>query len=117
MTWEQPPEQLLYLSVDATGQQATVTLSGELDLSNTERVYEQFRVLVEGGVTELVCDIADLSFVDSTGLSVFLSAHTRLVEAGGTFVLRSPTPAVARLFEITGLHHHLNVVADPPSPE
>jgi anti-sigma B factor antagonist len=115
MTCDQPSEQLLSLSVDQMDKRATVILSGELDLSNTQIVYEQFRVLVDDGIAELICDVADLTFVDSTGLSVFLSAQKRLTEAGGTFVLRSPSPPVARMFEIAGVLEHLNVETDLPS--
>jgi stage II sporulation protein AA (anti-sigma F factor antagonist) len=103
MTWEQSPQQLLGISVDQTGSAAVITLTGELDLSNTERLYDEIRQVIDNGATEVTCDVAELGFVDSTGISVFLTALRRLGEVGGTFVLRSPTPAVTRTLEIAGV--------------
>jgi anti-anti-sigma factor len=109
---EQPSNELLGLSVDQAGSSAVFTLVGELDLSNTQRLYDEIRQIIDQGATEVACDVAQLTFVDSTGISVFLTALRRLNEAGGTFVLRSPTPPVIRTLQIAGVLSHL--VGPPP---
>lgn len=51
----------------------------------------------------MAIDLADVDFMDSTGLGVLIGALKRLRETGGTLVLAGTKPAVTRVFEITGL--------------
>ena len=48
-------------------------------------------------------EVNGVSFVDSTALSVLVSALKRLRQADGDLELASPNPSVRRVFEITGL--------------
>ena len=48
-------------------------------------------------------DLAQLDFIDSTGLYVLVSGLKRLRELGGDLGLRSPKPSAMKLFEMTGL--------------
>lgn len=51
---------------------------------------------------QLVIDLEDVSFIDSSGLRSLLGASRRARGRGGDVVLRSVGPEVARLLEITG---------------
>ena len=59
--------------------------------------------------TDLVLDLSQLGFVDSSGLRVLISAQHQLADHGGTLVLRSPSETVRRLLEITGLVDHITI--------
>lgn len=48
-------------------------------------------------------DLADVEFMDSTGLGVLIGSLKRLRETDGSMVLAGIRPSVARVFEITGL--------------
>jgi anti-sigma B factor antagonist len=64
------------------------------------------RTLVDVNATlegDLVLDIRQLSFIDSTGLSVFVSQHKKLSAKGQRLVIQAPTAMALRLFQITGL--------------
>jgi anti-sigma B factor antagonist len=56
-----------------------------------------------------VVDVAGVTFIDSSGLRVLVEAHQSRAAAGSRFVLRSPSAAVQRLLEISGLAGHLDV--------
>jgi anti-anti-sigma factor len=43
-----------------------------------------------------------VTFIDSSGLRSLLGASRRAAERSGKVVLRSPSPSVQRLLEITG---------------
>lgn len=58
---------------------------------------------------DLVLDLSDVEFIDSSGLRIIVNAHSELEAAGRQLVLVHTSPAVARLLEITGLHEHLHV--------
>ena len=54
-------------------------------------------------------DLRDVTFIDSSGLRVIVEAHQRRLEEERVLVLRSPSPAVQRLLEISGVAGHLTV--------
>jgi anti-anti-sigma factor len=53
---------------------AIVSLSGELDASNYERLIDTARAEYDGGARGLVLDLAELSFMASSGLVALYSA-------------------------------------------
>ncbi|HEY1829594.1 MAG TPA: STAS domain-containing protein [Acidimicrobiales bacterium] len=103
MTWEQRPDHLLEIETTMEGSAAVVKLVGELDLASSERLFEEFRQVIDSGATTLVCDVSELAFVDSTGLSMFLMALKRMDANGGSFALRDPTPQVRRILDVAGI--------------
>jgi anti-sigma B factor antagonist len=56
-----------------------------------------------------VLDVSGVTFIDSSGLRVIVEAHQARSSAGSRLVLRSPSAAVQRLLEISGLAGHLDV--------
>jgi anti-anti-sigma factor len=103
MTWEQRHNHLLEIETTLDRTTAVVKLVGELDLASSERLFEEFRQVIDNGATTLVCDISQLAFVDSTGLSMFLMALKRMDANGGSFTLRDPTPQVRRILDVAGI--------------
>jgi anti-sigma B factor antagonist len=89
-----------------------VELAGELDLATAPRLRDRLALLSEGGEDQITIDLTHLDFVDSTGLSVLVMAFTRAQSTGGSVVMRNPSSAVMRIFEITGLATLFTVVAD-----
>jgi anti-anti-sigma factor len=76
-------------------------LSGELDLSTADQLSQ---VLAEECQSpgDISLDLADLTFIDSTGLRILLDCH-RALGATGELILRKPTGEVARTFEVSGI--------------
>ena len=75
-------------------------LRGELDLSTSEQATTGLAPLFKGS-GDVTLDVADLSFVDSSGIRLFIRLHQSTED--GVLVLRAPQPHVARLLEIAGL--------------
>ncbi|WP_051832943.1 STAS domain-containing protein [Streptomyces katrae] len=59
-----------------------VALAGELDLYTVERIEPTLARLTGGGGSELVLDLAGVTFCDSSGAALFLRMHRRCVAAG-----------------------------------
>jgi anti-sigma B factor antagonist len=77
-----------------------ITLSGELDLASADQLDAMVRDAEETDTGWIVVDLTDVSFIDSTGLSVLLNAKKR---SDGRFsCIRSNHHAVTRLLELTG---------------
>jgi anti-sigma B factor antagonist len=92
------------LSIEVTreGNDATVTLAGELDLSTAPDLQDALADLT-GEPRTVVVDLSGLEFCDSTGLAALLGAHKTLSDYGGTLELLAPNPMLVNLVRITGL--------------
>ena len=60
-------------------------------------------------------EMGRVEFVDSSGLSVLVSAVKAARSAGGDVVLSALTPQVQALVELTRLHHLFEIFADEAS--
>lgn len=75
-------------------------VAGEIDASTAPRLAEAFGgELPTSG--EVVVDVADVTFIDSSGLRVFIDLSDRLEV--GVVTLRSTPRSVRRLLELTGM--------------
>ena len=92
---------------------ATLTLSGELDLSTIDHLERAVVSGVDGKAELFVLDLRKLVFLDSTGLRLMLQLHSRLAEVGGRLVLIAGPRRVQRVFELTGALEELEIVRDP----
>ena len=76
-----------------------ITVTGELDFSNADVLREAVGFACAGHPHRLVLELSGLRFIDSAGIAVLLAAISRV----GQLCLRSPSPAVYRILEVTGL--------------
>ena len=92
----------LDLSIDSDG---TLVLRGEIDSYTAPDLAAQ----LAGEPPVETVDVAGVTFIDSSGLRALVEAHQARIVAGSRLVLRSPSAAVQRLLEISGLAGHLDV--------
>jgi anti-anti-sigma factor len=86
------------------GDVAEVALSGELDMQATFRLEPALdRLLDSGDVRELVLDLRDVRFVDSSGVGLIVETYERGREAHTDIALVPGRPEVQRVFQVTGL--------------
>jgi anti-sigma B factor antagonist len=93
---------LLDIDVACVDGVAVVSVAGELDASNHQRLQECLCEVRSAGATEVIVDVEHLTFMDSTGLSVLVASRRRMEADGGTFSVLAPTHIVKRLFDVTG---------------
>ena len=94
----------LDLSIDTDG---ALVLQGEIDSYTAPDLAD--RLSADPPVE--VVDVAGVTFIDSSGLRTIVEAHQARAAAGTRLVLRSPSAAVQRLLEISGLAGHLDVAS------
>lgn len=78
-------------------------LTGELDLDGASQLREAALKLVTEAPSNLVLDLRDLDFIDSTGVGVLVAIVKRLRAAGFDLILRAPGERVRRVLDLTGL--------------
>jgi anti-sigma B factor antagonist len=96
----------LVLTTETEGDRAVIAIKGELDAYTAPGVEEQIASLVGREINNIVLDLSETGFLDSSGLRAILTAHRRLASEEGSLTLRNPSEPVTRLLEITGLTDH-----------
>jgi anti-sigma B factor antagonist len=85
----------------------TISVFGELDLANASDVERELVRVEATDVAVIVLDLSGLTFIDSTGIRVVLSAEARShADACRLTLLRGPR-VVQRVFELCGVAHLL----------
>ena len=105
----------LELKLEEDSGVARVTASGELDLATAEQLEEALKRQERDGPPVIVLDLRALAFMDSTGLRTVLAADARARERGGRLVIVRGPEEVQRVFRLTRMDDHLEIVDEPPS--
>jgi anti-sigma B factor antagonist len=100
------------LKVGADGDRDTLAIVGELDLATAPELAARAEQICAEG-RELVFDLSELAFIDSTGLLTILKTRELCAERRCGFFLTPGPPAVQRLFELTGLLERLPFLDAP----
>jgi anti-anti-sigma factor len=79
-----------------------VAVVGDLDCASAPRLGHVLAGLVDDR-RDLVVDLRSTEFVDCAGIDTIVVAYDRRRRLGGELVLESPSKAVNRVLELTGL--------------
>lgn len=90
-----------------------VTLRGEIDLAAKDELRRRFENAITPG-RRLVIDLTEVSFMDSSGIEALCVARRRAIRAGGSVLLRGPSPIVLRTLEIAGVDALFDIDPTPP---
>ena len=90
---------------------AVVIVDGDLDAATAPRLHAELVLLCEDGIDRIVLDLRRMTFVDSFGLGVIVSAKKRLSQQGNSLCLvaEADQRTLRRVLEITGLERILPV--------
>ncbi|MGI6098003.1 MAG: anti-sigma F factor antagonist [Dethiobacteria bacterium] len=81
-----------------------VRLKGELDHHTASCFREEVEREFEKEIAQnLVLNLGELTFMDSSGLGVILGRYRRITEKGGKVVVTNMQPQVERLYSLSGL--------------
>jgi anti-sigma B factor antagonist len=100
------------MSLQRNGRTAVLAVSGEFDLSSIERFEQELERA--DGTAELVIDLSELSFMDSSALRALLKVDASAREEGFELTI-VPGPVAQRLLELTGLDQKLPLSETRPS--
>lgn len=101
------------IAVERRDDRVIVEFAGELDLAGTPRAEATLREVEEAAPALLVIDLRPLEYIDSTGLSVIVSADRRAREAGRAFAVVPNDRPVRRMLEMLGVGERLTLLDDP----
>ena len=96
-------EQAAGWRMDIGDEPGVLVLAGEIDFSVTPAVRERLLQLTEKIPGDIVLDMADLSYIDSSGLALLLETRRQMQENGRSVRIRSIAPQVRKLLQLTQL--------------
>ena len=102
---------LVHLSIDYMGPESAdgpvISLSGEVDMLVADEVRVAGDTAIEHALADgrrrVVIDLAEVTFLDSTGIGALVSVSNAARENDVPLVLRSMSTRIAKLLTITGL--------------
>jgi anti-sigma B factor antagonist len=108
-----PPEEFSISTAEDDGR-VHVTVRGELDLATAPELEEIVMERIDAG-QDVVIDLRELEFMDSSGVRVLVAAHARAGRSGARLIVVRPgeDSAVGKIIEVSGLDAELHLVDDP----
>lgn len=100
------------LQFNVTGHDGARVLaaSGEVNLTTSPELQQALFKALEGTET-LKVHLAEVSFIDSSGIAALVRAYKRAQELGATLVLAQPSEAVTSVLELTNLDSLFHIEA------
>ena len=89
-----------------------VDISGRIVLGEGGSLRETINAVLFSGEKKLLLNLAEVNYIDSTGLGELISAHTSVQKDGGQIQFLKLTNKVRDLLQITKLYTVLNIKDD-----
>jgi anti-sigma B factor antagonist len=89
----------LEISIDFSGRDPVIVLTGYVDQSTTARLRDALNEIIEQDHDRLTVDVEGVTFMDSSGIGALASAYKR----GAHVTVRHPSPTVMRELVMCGL--------------
>ncbi|WP_147804462.1 STAS domain-containing protein [Alkalicoccus halolimnae] len=99
----------LDIQITEDDNKSVAEVSGEVDVYTATKLKETLIPLAEKEDNQLIIDLTNVEYIDSTGLGIFIGALKAAEKSGSTLKLIGLNERVNRLFEITGLHEVIDI--------
>lgn len=92
---------------------------GEIDLYNARNLKDRVNEFLDDhdDNRNLVLDIMNVKYIDSTGLGILIGIKRRITENGGNLALVLNEERIIQLFSITGLSNIFSIVSSVEEAE
>lgn len=87
-------------------------VAGEVDLATVPELERAVKSVLEDGTANLVIDLGDTSFMDSTGLRVLIMADREFKGADRDLAILVKPGPISRLIDVSGMQELLRVIED-----
>jgi len=96
-------------NITSEGDVTVLKLVGEFDLGGLS-TFNEALAAVDPSAAQVVIDLSELTFVDSTGLGCFARSHNELEARGAKLVLRAPSKAGRRIIDVLDLGQSVEII-------
>ncbi len=100
------------LKIDKKNDIVVINVKEErLDAHNSGELKSEMQKLFEEGSKNILVDLKDVRFIDSSGLGALVSGFKNAISHQGNLKLSSLQPQVKSMFELTRLHRVFEIFA------
>ena len=96
-------------SAGGPGDAIRIHAAGELDLGSLDVLRNALDGALEAGLGDVEVELSEMTFCDSTGLCLLLTAQRTLNGAGRRLCLVNPAPAVLRLLDLSSTRQSFDI--------
>ena len=89
-----------------------VSIAGEIDMHESPSLKETFAPLIAKKAGRVLVDFSGVSYIDSSGLAVFIDAMQRIQAYGGKFAFYGLRDNVRNIFELARLDQIFRIYPD-----
>lgn len=93
-----------------------INLDGPLNDTLAEQVKQTFHDVAGQGINRVIVNLANVSVIDSRGLSALVAGYKLFGSQPQNFILAMPTDQPKLLFELTGFDKIFHIADHVPQP-
>lgn len=98
------------LAVSQEGKSVVVSLAGEIDHHNASGLRAEIdKLIYEARPPKMVLDLANIEFMDSSGLGLIMGRYSLIKELGGELSVRNPNARVLKICKLAGLERMIRI--------
>lgn len=95
----------MHIQVKQQSDCVTALLYGELDHHSSQQVKAELDdVIRKYRDSNLILDLKNLSFMDSSGLGVLLGRYKKLKAGGNSMYIRNANKQIEKVFDVSGIY-------------
>lgn len=97
------------ISAEEKNEEYVIKMSGELDVYTAPELQKVLNPVRQDGTHHVRVDVTDVSYMDSTGLGIFVGTLKDLNQHDKELRVTGASNRILRLFEITGLRDLMHI--------
>lgn len=102
----------MHINYTVDGNDLYFYLHGELDQHYAKGVKDYLERIIDDvpNANRVIFNLADLNFMDSTGIGILLGRYKLLKKRGVASFIENPTFSVERVLELSGIYEVINKI-------
>lgn len=101
----------LTITTNPTPERYTISVAGEVDISNAAKLRDAIDLALEQPTDEVVLDFAQVAYIDSTGIGVLVGAAHHAQEHEKRFAVECAQTGVMRVAQLLGVDQEISITA------
>jgi anti-sigma B factor antagonist len=86
-----------------------IHVSGSIDINESHDLWALMNTMIEGGVRKVIIDMANLDFIDSSGIGVFVNSTKLLRTKCGDLIFLNVANEIKKIFKVVNLQDFIKV--------
>lgn len=95
----------LQYSSSTKGGVTIIKIGGNLDIQSAPKLNTKLGEAIDGGVKNIILNLADVDYIASAGLGAIVSNNGRLRKQGGEILISGMSDKIQKIFKLLGFLH------------